>query len=65
MMHTHIPSPSLTAGHSSKGFGLASLVKYKNKLDTVTEQELIWNVNKRYKLNNPNFYYIHTMKRLI
>jgi len=47
----HIPSPSLTAGHSSKGFCLAPLVKDKNKLDTITEQELIWNVNEGYKLN--------------
>jgi hypothetical protein len=46
MMHMHIPSPSLTVGHSSKRFGLAPLVKDKNKLDTITEQELIWNVNK-------------------
>jgi len=49
-MHMHIPSPSLTVGHSSKRFGLAPLVKDKNKLDTITEQELIWNVNKGYKL---------------
>jgi hypothetical protein len=45
-----IPSPTLTVGHSSKGFGLAPLVKGKNKLDTITEQELIRNVNKGYKL---------------
>jgi hypothetical protein len=47
----HIPSPSLTGGHSSKGFALAPLVKDKNKLDTITKQNLIWNVNKGYKLN--------------
>jgi hypothetical protein len=47
----HIPSPSLTVGHSSKGFGLVPLVKDKNILDTMTEQELVWNVNKGYKLN--------------
>jgi hypothetical protein len=51
MMHTHIPQPSLTVGHSSKGFDLAPLVKDKNKLDPIREQELIWNVNKGYKLN--------------
>jgi hypothetical protein len=63
MMHTHIPSPSLTVGHSSKGFGLAPLGKDKNRLDTITEQELMWNVNKGSKLNILIF--IHTMKRLI
>jgi len=45
----HIPSPSLTARHASKGFGLAPLVKDKNNLDTITEQELMWNVGKGYK----------------
>ena len=41
MMHTHIPSPSLTVGDSSKGFGLAALVKGKNKLDTITKQDIL------------------------